>query len=103
MIDASISCRRTPLVPKEKIYELLKKMPNWKLRTDEKAISRQFSTKDFVAALKFLNQAGEVAEEEGTCLCVLYLYDLSPQLSQITGPDQIRSYHYKRGGRFPCC
>ena len=60
-----ILCRRTPLVTKEKIYELLKKMPNWNLRPDEKAISRQFSTKDFVAALKFLNQAGEIAEEEG--------------------------------------
>ena len=52
-------------MPKEKVQELLKKMPNWMLSSDEKSISRQFSTKDFVSALKFLNQAGEVAEEEG--------------------------------------
>ena len=57
--------RHTPLVPKDKVVALLSKMPNWRLQPDEKAISRQFSTKNFVAALKFLNDAGEVAEEEG--------------------------------------
>ena len=41
--------RKTPLVPKEKVAKLLETMPNWKLHPDEKSISRQFSTRNFVA------------------------------------------------------
>jgi pterin-4a-carbinolamine dehydratase len=41
----------------------MKDRPLWQLSDDRRRISRHFIAKNFAAALKFVNQAGEVAEE----------------------------------------
>ncbi|MBS3080040.1 4a-hydroxytetrahydrobiopterin dehydratase [Candidatus Pacearchaeota archaeon] len=43
----------------------LKKINNWKLIDNGKAIEKEFSFKDFKEALEFVNKIGEIAEKEG--------------------------------------
>lgn len=40
-------------------------VPAWEVSPDQKAISRQFTFKDFKEALAFVNKVGALAEEEG--------------------------------------
>ena len=40
-------------------------VPKWKLRKDEPRLWREFTFKDFVRAMKFVNKVAELAEEEG--------------------------------------
>ena len=44
---------------------LLKQVPEWKLSTDIKTISRTFTFKNFADALAFTNKVGAIAEDEG--------------------------------------
>ncbi len=53
----------TPPLSREEARELLKQTPEWTLR--EGAIERGFEFKDFRAAIAFVNDVAEVAEQEG--------------------------------------
>jgi 4a-hydroxytetrahydrobiopterin dehydratase len=44
---------------------LVAQVPKWKLRKDEPRLWREFTFKDFVRAIKFINKVAEVAEGEG--------------------------------------
>eukprot|EP00192_Tetraselmis_astigmatica_P017374 CAMPEP_0117651062 /NCGR_PEP_ID=MMETSP0804-20121206/1890_1 /TAXON_ID=1074897 /ORGANISM="Tetraselmis astigmatica, Strain CCMP880" /LENGTH=137 /DNA_ID=CAMNT_0005457011 /DNA_START=585 /DNA_END=998 /DNA_ORIENTATION=+ len=57
--------RDTPLLSDADIDEKVKALPLWILSSDRKMLSRMFVAKSFVAALKFFNDVGEVAEQEG--------------------------------------
>lgn len=54
----------TPLTEAE-IKKMLPDVPGWELANGGKAIKRRFEFKDFVSALAFVNQVGDIAEEEG--------------------------------------
>ena len=45
--------------------ELAVQVPKWKLRKDEPRLWREFTFKDFVRAMKFVNKVAELAESEG--------------------------------------
>jgi 4a-hydroxytetrahydrobiopterin dehydratase len=53
------------LLSEERISELLTELSEWQLSADKKAISKEYSFKDFVHALSFVNQVGDIAESEG--------------------------------------
>ncbi len=40
-------------------------VPEWRVREDEKQISRTWKLKDFAASLAFINAVGAIAEAEG--------------------------------------
>lgn len=44
---------------------LLKELAGWKLSRDGKWLNKSYKFKNFVAALKFVNAVGELAEKEG--------------------------------------
>lgn len=44
---------------------LAAQVPKWKLRKDEPRLWREFTFKDFVRAMKFVNKVAEIAEAEG--------------------------------------
>ena len=50
-----------PMSP-EKAREMLAEVPGWSLAEDAKSISRESILKDFVGALEFVNQVGDLAE-----------------------------------------
>src|SRR6185503_19548082 len=45
--------------------ELGAQVPKWKLRKDEPRLWREFTFKDFVRAMKFVNKVADLAEAEG--------------------------------------
>jgi 4a-hydroxytetrahydrobiopterin dehydratase len=53
------------LLSKEKQEELLAELTGWQLIESEKTISKEYSFSDFVHALSFVNQVGDIAEAEG--------------------------------------
>ena len=53
-----------PLTRKE-FAPYLEIVKDWKVASDEKAISREFKLKDFKKALEFVNMIGDIAEKEG--------------------------------------
>ncbi len=53
----------TPPLTREEAEELRKATPEWRL--GENSIEREFSLKDFRAAMDFVNNVAELAEEEG--------------------------------------
>ena len=44
---------------------LVAQVAKWKLRKDEPRLWREFTFKDFVRAMKFVNKVAEIAEAEG--------------------------------------
>ncbi len=61
-----VPCRGgTPSLPAEKVKEYLGAVPQWTVATDGKRISRTFTFKDFVQAMKFVNKVADVAEGQG--------------------------------------
>jgi 4a-hydroxytetrahydrobiopterin dehydratase len=44
---------------------LVAQVPKWKLRKDEPRLWREYTFKDFVRAMKFVNKVAELAEAEG--------------------------------------
>ena len=54
-----------PPVTKAEALDKLAEVPGWSLRDDGKEISRQFTFKNFAAALAFVNQIGAIAEADG--------------------------------------
>lgn len=53
-----------PLTPSE-FAQYLAAVPRWKVIENDKKIEREFSFKNFIAALDFTNKVGEIAESEG--------------------------------------
>ena|ERR1043166_7855924 len=45
--------------------KLAGEVPKWKLRKDEPRLWREFTFKDFVRAMKFVNKVADLAESEG--------------------------------------
>eukprot|EP00933_Yihiella_yeosuensis_P030467 TRINITY_DN24105_c1_g4_i2.p2 TRINITY_DN24105_c1_g4~~TRINITY_DN24105_c1_g4_i2.p2 ORF type:complete len:164 (-),score=39.84 TRINITY_DN24105_c1_g4_i2:637-1128(-) len=57
--------KNTPLLPLPAVRERMPSLPQWMLSEDEKVISRKFVAKNWKAAMQFLNNVSEIAEEEG--------------------------------------
>ncbi len=53
-----------PVTPAE-AERLLKDLPGWSLSSDSRRIRREWTVKDFMAAVRFLNRVAELAENEG--------------------------------------
>lgn len=53
-----------PLTSQE-INEKLKLVSGWKVNLDYKIISREWTTKNFMAAIEFINKIAKLAEAEG--------------------------------------
>lgn len=53
-----------PFSPEE-IEILLEQVPGWSLLIDQKTISRKYIMEDFKDALRFVNEVGVIAENEG--------------------------------------
>ena len=49
---------------REQAEELRSQTPEWQISEDGKMISRTFVFKNFAEALKFVNKAGEIAEQD---------------------------------------
>jgi len=54
----------TPLT-KETATKLIKQTPAWRLTDDGKSLRRHLEFKDFVAAMRFVNEVAALAEDEG--------------------------------------
>ena len=52
-----------PPMKEEEISKYLKKVKNWEV-IENHQIKKKFKFKDFKSALKFVNEVGEIAEEE---------------------------------------
>ena len=52
-----------PMEP-EKAQDYLKGLPNWKATPDGKAIYRELVLKNFLAAVRFINEVAKLAEAE---------------------------------------
>ena len=48
----------------QEINDFLNKVPGWQQISDHKAISKDFVMKNFMAAIRFVNNIAKVAEEE---------------------------------------
>mmetsp|Transcript_31197 Transcript_31197/g.58567 ORF Transcript_31197/g.58567 Transcript_31197/m.58567 type:complete len:154 (+) Transcript_31197:52-513(+) len=55
----------TPALSQEEIRTRLPALPYWSLSPDGASISRSFVAKNWAAAMRFLNEVGELAEAEG--------------------------------------
>lgn len=54
-----------PPVSIEEAQRLLRDLRGWQLRDDGACIRREWSVKDFQAAVEFFNRVAELAEQEG--------------------------------------
>lgn len=54
-----------PTLAADEARTLLRRVPGWALDTGSKWLQRSYAFKDFVQALAFVQQVGEVAEQEG--------------------------------------
>lgn len=54
-----------PPATKEEAAILLRRVADWKITPDGKAIGKSFRFKNFAQALTFVNKIGAIAEEEG--------------------------------------
>jgi 4a-hydroxytetrahydrobiopterin dehydratase len=60
-----VACsEKTSPLPAEKVRALLPLIPEWKLSTDGKRISRSWRVRDFMTGLDFFRRIGDVAESE---------------------------------------
>ncbi|KAL0019998.1 hypothetical protein WJX77_001026 [Trebouxia sp. C0004] len=55
----------TPKLSKDDLQNKLQALPAWQVNEATTTLTRTFTAKSFVAAVKFFNQVAEVAEEEG--------------------------------------
>ncbi len=46
------------------VQKYSKEVPEWKVSDDEKKITREFTFKDFVEAMKFVNTVADIAQAE---------------------------------------
>ena len=54
-----------PVLTPEEITSLLPSVSGWSVTADGKRIRREWTAKHFKAAMKFLNEVADLAEEEG--------------------------------------
>mgnify|MGYP001578602395 CR=1 FL=1 len=54
-----------PPLTKEQVREYLVEVPEWRVAGDYKKIRREFTFKNFVEAMRFVNRVAELAESEG--------------------------------------
>lgn len=54
-----------PEVNREDANEYLQELPGWKLSGDGKRIRREWTAKNFLAAIDFFQRVADLAEEEG--------------------------------------
>lgn len=54
----------TPPMPGDKIMFLINQVPGWEF-VEESKLSKNFKFRNFADALKFVNDVGAIAEEEG--------------------------------------
>lgn len=62
------ACRAdAPLISDEELRELMPKIPDWEVIVIDNImrLKREFQFKDFVSAMAFSNQVGEIAEQAG--------------------------------------
>ncbi|GLC42308.1 hypothetical protein PLESTB_000661200 [Pleodorina starrii] len=57
--------RDTPKVEPAELEEYMRALPAWHLNADKTMITRTFTAKNFMAAIRFFNKLAEVAEAEG--------------------------------------
>ncbi len=50
---------------RDEFSKLLQQVPQWEVIDNDTKLEREFEFQDFKKALDFVNQAGEIAEEEG--------------------------------------
>lgn len=62
-----IPCEDKSMKPftKKEALEYMNEVPKWILAKNSRKISRTWLLKDFVAALRFINSVGKIAEKEG--------------------------------------
>ncbi|MDP3964754.1 MAG: 4a-hydroxytetrahydrobiopterin dehydratase [bacterium] len=54
-----------PPMTREQFEPLLQELPGWKVTESEKTLARDFSFKNFVQTIEFVNKVAELAEQEG--------------------------------------
>ena len=54
-----------PPVPDEQACQLLRNVEGWSLTDDGKRIRREWTARNFMAAIDFFNKVAEIAEEDG--------------------------------------
>ncbi|KAL6763054.1 pterin 4 alpha carbinolamine dehydratase-domain-containing protein [Haematococcus lacustris] len=57
--------RETPLVEFSRLPELMTALPAWRLNDTSTVLTRTFTAKNFMAAIRFFNKLAEVAEAQG--------------------------------------
>ncbi|GLI71067.1 hypothetical protein VaNZ11_015984 [Volvox africanus] len=62
---SSACSRDTPRVEPAELTEYMKALPAWHLNADKTMITRTFTARNFMAAIRFFNKLAEVAEAEG--------------------------------------
>ena len=56
-------CRDIPILTPDELKTLMTTLPEWSVATDHKSIIREFKTKDFLEAMKYINTAAAICEE----------------------------------------
>jgi len=54
-----------PPLPRAEVERLLNELPGWELTKTGERIRRQWTAKNFMAAIEFVNRVAELAENEG--------------------------------------
>lgn len=54
-----------PPLDHEYVQKYAAQVPQWKVSDDEKKLTREFTFKDFVEAMKFVNAVADIAQAEG--------------------------------------
>ena len=54
----------TPVLPKETVRRYLVELKDWRLSEDAKSIRAEYQMKDFMTAVRLINQIAEIAEQE---------------------------------------
>ncbi|PNH09126.1 putative pterin-4-alpha-carbinolamine dehydratase [Tetrabaena socialis] len=57
--------RDTPKVAPAELQGYMRALPAWQVSSDQAMLSRTFTAKNFMAAIRFFNKVAEVAEAEG--------------------------------------
>jgi len=61
-----VPCRGgVPALGEEEAGRLISEVPGWTLDAEAKGVRREFRFRNFVAAMRFAQQVGELAEAEG--------------------------------------
>lgn len=54
----------TPALPKETVRRYLVELKDWRLSDDAKSIRAEYWMKDFMSAIRLINQVAEIAQKE---------------------------------------